>query len=108
MSTVPEHWIPLVPRSDGRRSIRLHRGVVVGGDGRAATPRGRLLEPERPLAFFEEEVPRSGILVTRAWQLARTPRGRTLTWIGRRARPGRGEASSHIGFDELRDAVGPP
>jgi hypothetical protein len=108
MSAVPDHWIPLVPRSDGRRSIRLHRGVVIGGDGRAVPPHGRLLEPGRPLAFFEEEVPRSGVLVTRAWQLARTPGGRTLTWIGRRARPGRGEASSNIGFDELRDAVGPP
>jgi hypothetical protein len=108
MSTVPDHWIPLVPRADGRRSIRLHRGVVVGGDGQAAPPRGRLLEPERPLAFFEEEVPRSGVLVTRAWQLARTPGGRTLAWIGRRARPGRGEASSHIRFDDLRDPVGPP
>lgn len=30
---VPEHWIPLVPQSDGLRSIRLERGTVVSPEG---------------------------------------------------------------------------
>jgi hypothetical protein len=97
----PDHWIPLVPRSDGRRSIRLHRGEVVHGDGRAFPPLGRLLEPGRPLALFEEEVPRSGLLATRAWQFARTASGASVAWIGRRTRPGRGESRSGLGYDRL-------
>jgi hypothetical protein len=98
---VPEHWIPLVPVATGRRSIGLERGTVVLGDGRTFPPQGRLLEPERSLAFPEEELPRSGLVVTRSWQLARDPRGTTHAWIGRRARPGRGEGSSGLAFDEL-------
>jgi hypothetical protein len=98
---VPDHWIPLVPRSDGLRSIRLDRGSMVTDAGEPVLPLGRILEPERALSIFEEEVPRSGALVTRAWQVARTPDGRTIAWIGRRKRPGRGEGSSGLAFDQL-------
>jgi hypothetical protein len=98
---VPDHWIPLVPVATGRRSIRLERGTVVTGDGRTFPPEGRLLEPERPLAFPEEELPRSGLAVTRSWQLARDASGATHAWVGRRTRPGRGEGSSGLAFDEL-------
>ena len=100
---VPDHWIPLVPRSDGLRSIRLDRGTVASADGDGSRPLGRILEPERPLSIFEEEVPRSGVVVSRAWQLARTPDGRTLSWIGRRKRPSRGEGSSGLAFDQLTE-----
>jgi hypothetical protein len=100
-SDPPDHWTPLVPRSDGPRSIRLERGEVVHGDGRTFPPLGRLLEPDRPLALFEEELPRSGLLATRAWQYARTPGGASVTWIGRRTRPGRGESRSGLGYDRL-------
>lgn len=98
---VPDHWIPLVPRSDGLRAIRLDRGTMVSADGDVLRPQGRILEPERPLSLFEEEIPRSGIAVARAWQVARTPDGRTLAWIGRQKRPSRGEGSSGLAFDQL-------
>jgi len=101
---VPDHWIPLVPRSDGRRSIHLERGTMVDAQGQAVPALGRILEPERTLSIFEEEVPRSGVVVTRAWQIARTPGGRTVAWIGRRKRPGRGEGSSGLAFDQLHPA----
>jgi hypothetical protein len=74
---------------------------MVTDSGDSILPLGRILEPERSLSIFEEEVPRSGALVTRAWQVARTPDGRTIAWIGRRKRPGRGEGSSGIAFDQL-------
>jgi hypothetical protein len=72
----PDHWTPLVPRSEGLRAIRLERGEVVHGDGTVYPPLGRLLEPGRPLTIFEEELPRSGLRVTRTWQLARHADGR--------------------------------
>lgn len=98
----PDHWVPLVPRSEGHRSIRLHRGEVVHGDGRSFPPLGQLLEPGRPLALFEEELPRSGLLATRRWQFARTAAGASVTWIARRTRPGRGESRSGLVHDRLR------
>ncbi len=99
----PDHWTPLVPRSAGLRSIRLERGEVVHGDGTGYPPLGRLLEPDRPLVLFEEELPRSGLRVTRTWQLARHADGRIATWLGRRSRPGRGESRSGLAFDRLRN-----
>jgi len=98
----PDHWTPLVPRSDGLRSIRLERGEIVHGDGTVYPPLGRLLEPGQPLTLFEEELPRSGLRVIRSWQLARQSDGRTTTWLGRRSRPGRGESRSGLAFDRLR------
>jgi hypothetical protein len=103
----PDHWIPLVPRSDGHRSIRLHRGEVLHGDGQTFPPLGHLLEPGRPLALFEEELPRSGLLATRAWQFARTAAGGSVAWIGRRTRPGRGESRSGLAYDRLSTPEGP-
>jgi hypothetical protein len=74
---------------------------MTDADGRTLPPLGRLLEPERPLSLFEEEIPRSGIAVARSWQLARAPDGTSVAWIGRRKRPGRGEGSSGLAFDRL-------
>lgn len=102
-SDVPEHWIPLVAESDGLRSIRLTRGAIATGDGSTFPPLGRLLEPHRELSLFEEEVPRSGLALTRSWQLARGPDGTVQAWIGRRKRPApiSGERASGLAFDGL-------
>jgi hypothetical protein len=70
-------------------------------------PRGQLLrrDPavnpalEVPLRIAEEEVGRAGVVVERRFQLARTPDGRAVLWVGRRKRVGRGEASSGLRFD---------
>ncbi|MFN0086634.1 MAG: hypothetical protein ACKVX9_14690 [Blastocatellia bacterium] len=101
-SEVPEPWIPLIPQqiSPGSRSIRLRRGAILLPDGsmRLATAQGRILGGAT-LALFEEEVPRAGVRVTRAWQLARWVDGSTHSWVGRRKQPGRGEGSSGLRFD---------
>ena len=47
----------------------------------------------------EDEIPREGALVTRAYQLARWIDGTTYLWLGRRKTVGRGEGSSGLRFD---------
>jgi len=101
-TTVPDYWIPLLPVKDGT-ALRLKRGVLPafgeGGIQGLQLPKGRLLEPNRELLLYEEEVPREGARVTRTYQYARWIDGSTHLWIGRRKSPGRGEGSSGLQFD---------
>ena len=95
-TTVPDHWIPLVPtRQDpGDPDIRLVRGrVLLQGSNAPVSPPplGRLLEPGRPLRLFEEEVTRAGARITRAYQYVRWTDGSGHLWIGRQKGAGRGE-----------------
>jgi hypothetical protein len=103
-TTVPENWVPLVPvRVDpATPDVRLRRGrVLLDRDGEPVEPvaLGRLLDPGHPLDVREEEVPRGGATVTRSNQLTRWVGGTTHRWVGRRKRPGRGEAWSGLRFD---------
>ena len=52
-----------------------------------------------PYLLHEEEVPRSGKLVSRTWQRARWMNGGGFTWLGRRVFNGRGEANSGLEYD---------
>ena len=118
-SPVAEHWIPLVPVAapevtGGNPVVRLERRAVLrtdpDGSRRSVHPRGVLLrtdprlgpDAEPPLRIEEEEVPREGAIVERAFQYARWFDGRSLLWLGRRKTTGRGEASSDLRFDTLR------
>jgi hypothetical protein len=99
VTDVPDHWLPLYPTRNQPAG-----GVATAAIGlwRGGTPSGRILEPDRNLLIIaEEEVPRAGARVTRAFQSARTSDGRTLLWVGRRKGTGRGEGSSGIRFDVL-------
>jgi hypothetical protein len=69
-------------------------------------PRGRVLRANPALAvaadglrIAEEELARSGFMVERRFQYARSADGRAWLWMGRRKRTGRGEASSGLAFD---------
>lgn len=114
MNNVPEHWIPFVPaRIPGqKRAIRLQRGVMlraIEGDPlgpQRVRPRTQLLrnglDEAKPYFLFEEEVPRAGARVFKAFRRTRTKGGRVITWLGARKRTGRGESSSGLAFDQLR------
>jgi len=101
-TTVPDYWIPLLP-VQSEAGLRLQRGKVLQVDGQLKTvgAKGRVLNADRPLAIFEEEIPREGIRVTRTWQLARWHDGSTHLWIGRQKEVGRGEGSSGLRFDSV-------
>jgi len=107
-SNVPPHWIPLLPERVDEGSIRLRRGTMMQPDGSPMPirPKGRILEPNRALSLFEEEVSRAGVRITRAYQYARWIDGSTHLWIARRKQLGRGEGSSGLRFDIVEPAEG--
>jgi len=103
---VPTNWIPFIavhmPSSD--TEIRLQRARMPG----APPARGHILKEVPPPYFVnEEEVPRAGVIVQRAWQRARWTGGQTYLWLGRFKEAGRGEGHSDLKFDQL-ETLAPP
>jgi hypothetical protein len=102
---VPYNWIPFIPVHvpSSNRSVRLQRAKLPDPPGVTRARHTRILEGGTPYYINEEEIPRAGKVVTRGYQRARWLNGTTLTWIGRRVMNGRGEGSSGLAFDQLRD-----
>jgi hypothetical protein len=116
MTSVPEHWIPFVPvHVDGsNRQIQLQRAamprIVPGLVTVPVEPRTALLREGRdggpgdaaqPYFVHEEEVGRSGTVVSQSFQRTRAVGGRAVVWVGAARTVGRGEGSSGLGFDRL-------
>lgn len=107
MPDMPDHWLPLMPvrqpTADGTdQAIFLKRGgLLEEGQQLPSLPKGALLGANEGFQLHEEEVPRSGANVTRAWQLVRWYDGRHSLWVGRRKRAGMGEIRSGLEFDML-------
>jgi hypothetical protein len=107
-STVPEHWVPLLPMQEpagrGRVAVRLRRGAVLQPDGSQRIHRatGDILNSAADLRLYDEEVPREGIRMERVRQLARWVDGSTWAWTAYRKQVGRGEGSSGLRFDNLK------
>lgn len=114
MTPVPENWLPFVAVRERALDVTappvLERRPMLRflPDGRAELidPQGTILlsapgaDPSTDrLRIAEEEVPREGVVVQRAFQMARTEDGGTALWIGRRVRTGRGEGASGLRFD---------
>jgi len=102
---VPEHQVPLVPVTMPDGGLRLQRGrlATAAQDG-AVESRGALgcvLEPDSALLIFDDEVPATGVRVTRSWQMARTGDGDVVLWVGRRKDAGPPRRSPGLRFDEL-------
>ncbi|HXD26094.1 MAG TPA: hypothetical protein VN609_09205 [Propionibacteriaceae bacterium] len=110
-SSVPEFWFPVAPEQlEDRESVRLRlipltRREAAPPDGvTKVLPLGVILAGARTAAGFwlhEEEVPRSGIGVTRSHQRARWHDGSVHTWTTRRKSSGGGESSSGLRFDTV-------
>lgn len=100
---VPRNWHPFLPvRVAGTsRSVQLQRARMPGP---ARAIRGAILAGPSPYYLNEEEVPRAGKSVTRAFERARWLDGRSCLWVGRRVKTGRGEGSSGLAFDQIVDA----
>ncbi|QIP13527.1 hypothetical protein G8759_13285 [Spirosoma aureum] len=104
-TSVPYNWIPFIPVQvpNNNRDIQLQRARMPDS---AALFKGEILDETAPYFIHEEEVPRSGKLITRTYQRTRTPAGNVALWVGRKVTVGRGEGSSGLGFDQLMDLEG--
>jgi hypothetical protein len=63
------------------------------------------LDTTVPSVFYihEEEVPRMGVRVTQSFQRTRWMNGEVFTWLGMRKLTGRGEGSSGLAFDQIKN-----
>jgi hypothetical protein len=103
----PPYWYPLLPQrahpTDPAMTFRL--GALpraAPGPTTPLRPHGRLLPPltkDPKTTLREDEVPREGARITRAYQLTRWIDGTTHLWLARRKTTGRGEGSSSLRFD---------
>jgi hypothetical protein len=108
---VPDFWFPVAPEQlDDRESVRLRliplsrRDAAAPGGLSKVLPLGVILAGARTVAEFwlhEEEVPRSGIGISRKHQRARWHDGSVHTWTTRRKGSGGGESSSGLRFDSV-------
>lgn len=113
MTPVPDNWLPFVsvpvegvPLNRFATELERRPMVRLAESPTLVHPRGVLLRQDPSLLvaddrlrIAEEEVPRDGVVITRRFQLARTPDGGTVLWVGRHKGPGRGEGSSGLKFD---------
>lgn len=120
-NAVPENWIPFIPKKVdplqfNLREVMLQRATMrryINGeyvDGEFIRPRTSILSVgledsnnSRPYFINEEEVSRSGFVVSTHFQRARWYDGKTYTWLGRKVLSGRGEGNSGLKFDILVD-----
>jgi len=105
-TSVPAPWVPLVPvrvlSPGGAEHRRLQLRPMLDEAGAPLVPYGRILrEGGVAPSFPDEEIPREGLRITRAYQHTRWIGGSTHVWVGRRTSPGRGEGSSGLRFDAL-------
>jgi hypothetical protein len=118
MNAVPENWIPFIPVHvpNDVRATQLQRAAMprlMDGDPdlpEKIRPRTTLLRdgldrtPTSAYYVHDEEVPRSGSLVSLAYQRTRWNNGKVVTWLGARKQIGRGEGASGLAFDRLLNA----
>jgi hypothetical protein len=116
-TVVPGHWVPFVPVSLDAFTgeIALERAAMTrpapgADDGPVVVdPVTRVLRnPPLPYRIREEEVPREGRRVVRAFSRSRWIDGSTHVWVSRRSTVGRGEASSGLRFDAVDDVPPAP
>ncbi|MGC4089043.1 MAG: hypothetical protein QM756_14300 [Polyangiaceae bacterium] len=99
----PPNWYPLIPQALPTApgvaprdvSLKLVTSKPVFSQVLGAAELGSK-------ALHEEELPRSGIVLTRAWKYARWIDGSTHCWLGRTRSIGRGEGSAGLQFDLVK------
>ncbi|MCP4403229.1 MAG: hypothetical protein GY801_38715 [bacterium] len=97
---IPIHWIPYKPlQLDTEGQYILRRARTVKDLSKGPQYKGVFLSESKYV--YEEEVPRTGIMLCRVFQLARDSDGRRFCWRSRKKRPDELHKSSGLRFDYL-------
>ena len=95
----PAYWLPLVPAKTGVNSYDLQLRALLDDEDplQPILPQGRIVRNGDLIR--DEEVPRTGISVVRAYRQARWRDGSSRLWIGRSRRLSQDEGPSGLTFD---------
>lgn len=97
---IPIHWIPYKPRQlDTEGNYILRRARTVEDLSKEPQYKGNFLSESKYV--FEEEVPRTGIMLCRVFEMARDSDGKRYCWRSRKKRPDELRKSSGLRFDYL-------
>lgn len=95
---IPPNWIPYKPHQlDTLGNYVLRRARTVEDLSQGPQYKGVFLSESKYI--FEEEVPRSGIMLCRVFQLARDSDGKRYCWSSRKKSPAEYHHSSGLRFD---------
>jgi hypothetical protein len=94
---------PLAATTAGQVITRLKRGAVLQPDGsrKVHSAVGELLASTAGLLLYDEEIPRSGVRITRRRRMTRWSDGSTWLWTALRNENGQGEGASGLQFDQV-------
>jgi hypothetical protein len=100
ITKLPNHWIPYIPRQLDREGHFILRRARTREDlSQGPQYKGTFLRESKYV--FEEEIPRTGIVLSRVFQLARDCNGKRYCWRSRKKRPDELRKSSGLQFDML-------
>lgn len=119
-SDIPENWIPFVPVRENEEDTNIHlqraamprRHITEKwGTPGPVRPRTSLLrygissknDQETPYFIDDQEIPKAGVILSSTYQRTRWINGQTVLWQGRRKSAGRGEGSSGLLFDLIKE-----
>lgn len=102
MTNLPDFWLPLLPvrQATPPAHFLVRAGLLDELQTTAPEPQGYLLSKQAVFQVHDEEIPRSGAEVSRAYQLVRWYGGQRSLWLGRQKQMGVGEVRSHLEFDQ--------
>jgi hypothetical protein len=108
-SQVPIYWIPFIPvlTGDPPGAVTLERSALLetttGTAPAPIEPVGRILQPTAlgpaPYRVREEEIPPTGLQVSRVIARARWTDGLAYVWVARRTSSGQNERTTPLRFD---------
>lgn len=100
MTKPPNHWIPyILYQLDTEGQFMLRRARTTENLTQGPQYKGTILQESKYI--FEEEIPRTGIVVNRVFQLARDCNGRRYYWRSRKKKTYEQLKSSGLQFDTL-------
>lgn len=105
-TTVPPEWIPFIPNWENNVQV-LKKGVMLlnedDNDPKAIPSISYLAEEIENLRL--EHIPRAGLKLQLTKQRVRWIDGQTYTWLGRKVNTGKGQGSSGLRFDYLKEKI---